>query len=183
MVQSTWKQLSSYRRILFPIDGSRDAHVAILDLVPLALAAGATVVVLEVVESRQQVVARASSAGWLPAGDGFLSDDDVELLMDAQRRAASAHQRAVRAELESAAVAQVETVIATGHPGPEIIAAAIDQRCDAIVMATHGRSGLSRMLLGSVAEYVVRHAPCPVLLVPAEPHRRSASLEATVASQ
>ncbi len=51
---------------------------------------------------------------------------------------------------------------------PEIIHYAEQQRIDLIVMGTHGRTGVSRLLLGSVAENVVRHAPCPVLL--ARPH-------------
>ncbi|MCC6238085.1 MAG: universal stress protein [Dehalococcoidia bacterium] len=172
MTQSPWKQRPGYQRILFPIDGSRDAHVAILELVPLALASGAAVVVLEVTESQRQVLARASSAGWLPAGDGFLTEEDVRSSMEAQRRAAADHQRRVQFELEQAGVEHVELIVAEGHAGPVIVETAESTRCDAIVMATHGRSGLSRMLLGSVAEYVVRHSPCPLLLVPAAPHRR-----------
>jgi nucleotide-binding universal stress UspA family protein len=58
-----------------------------------------------------------------------------------------------------------------GPPAEEIVAAAMDYQL--IVMGTHGRSGLPHLLLGSVAEKVVRHAPCPVLTVrapkPAKP--------------
>jgi len=179
---SPWKLISAYQRILFPIDGSRDAHVAILDLVPLAVASGATVVVLEVVESRSQLSARASSAGWLPAGDGFLTDENLDALMGAQRRAAEQHEQAIRRELESGGVARVETLVVEGHAGPEIVEAAARHDCDIIVMATHGRSGLSRMFLGSVAEYVLRHAPCPVFLVPAAP-RQPAVVAASVATR
>lgn len=63
------------------------------------------------------------------------------------------------------AVADVpfEHVFACGNPGPEIVRHAADH--DLLVMSTHGHTGLTRLLMGSVAEYVVRHASCPVLTV------------------
>ena len=54
-----------------------------------------------------------------------------------------------------------------GSPEHEILAFAAEQHVDLIVIGTHGRTGLSRLLMGSVAEAVVRHAPCPVLTVKA----------------
>jgi nucleotide-binding universal stress UspA family protein len=60
-----------------------------------------------------------------------------------------------------------------GDPGQEIVRVARDNHCDLIVMGTHGRTGLGRVLLGSVAEQVLRRASCPVLTVkapsPSEP--------------
>jgi nucleotide-binding universal stress UspA family protein len=61
----------------------------------------------------------------------------------------------------------VEVDVGSGAPGPAIVAAAVAHQADLIVMGTQGRSALSRILLGSVAEYVLRHAPCPVLTVKA----------------
>jgi universal stress protein A len=52
-----------------------------------------------------------------------------------------------------------------GEPGESITAAAQAESCDLIVMGTHGRTGLRRSLAGSVSDYVVRNAPCPVLIV------------------
>jgi nucleotide-binding universal stress UspA family protein len=54
---------------------------------------------------------------------------------------------------------------AVGDEMNEIVELAGELKADLIVMGTHGRSGLSRLLMGSVAEYVMRHAPCPVLTV------------------
>ena len=54
-------------------------------------------------------------------------------------------------------------VVATGVPHEEIVAAAAKERADLIVLGTHGRGGLDRALLGSVADRVIRLAPCPVL--------------------
>lgn len=52
-----------------------------------------------------------------------------------------------------------------GRPASEILTVARGVNCELIVMGTHGRTGLRRALLGSVAEAVLRHAPCPVLTV------------------
>ena len=58
-----------------------------------------------------------------------------------------------------------EVDVLMGDPGVEILQAAKRQAADLIVMATHGRKGLRHLVLGSVAEHVVREAPCPVLTV------------------
>jgi nucleotide-binding universal stress UspA family protein len=57
--------------------------------------------------------------------------------------------------------------LAEGDPAGEIIRLAEETDCDLIVMGTHGRKGLGRLLMGSVAENVMRRAPCPVLTVKA----------------
>jgi nucleotide-binding universal stress UspA family protein len=68
---------------------------------------------------------------------------------------------------------EVETSLQTGHPGQQICEHARDSDVDLIVISTHGSTGLTHLFLGSVAEYVIRHAHCPVLVVPA----RSSDLE------
>jgi nucleotide-binding universal stress UspA family protein len=60
---------------------------------------------------------------------------------------------------------QVERRLEEGYPGAIIPRIAGETKADLIVMGTHGRTGLSRLLMGSVAEQVVRKAPCPVLTV------------------
>lgn len=59
----------------------------------------------------------------------------------------------------------IELLLREGDPAREITRAAQDAGCGLIVMATHGRTGLDRLLMGSVAEQVMRTAPCPVLIV------------------
>lgn len=65
---------------------------------------------------------------------------------------------------------RVNLEVRVGRPGEEIVAAASERNSDLIVISTHGRTGLDRYLIGSVADRVARMTPCPVLLVP--PHRR-----------
>ena len=59
----------------------------------------------------------------------------------------------------------VSFLIWEGDPGEAIIEAARSERADLIVVGSHGRSGVGRFLIGSVSDHVVRHAPCPVLVV------------------
>jgi nucleotide-binding universal stress UspA family protein len=61
--------------------------------------------------------------------------------------------------------ARVETLVGQGAPAAEILRIAAEQQASLIVIATHGRTGLKRLALGSVAEQVIREAPCPVLVV------------------
>ena len=59
----------------------------------------------------------------------------------------------------------VEVLIRVGVPFEEILKAAHDKEVDLIVMGTHGRTGITHMVIGSVAENVIRKAPCPVLCI------------------
>jgi len=63
------------------------------------------------------------------------------------------------------ATVPVEHILAEGDAATEIVRVAGERGCDLIVLATHGRTGLDRLLMGSVAEHVVRKAPCPVLTI------------------
>lgn len=80
---------------------------------------------------------------------------DSEARETLEQWAAKARQRGLKAR----------TVVRTGTPHQEIVALATDERADLVVIGTHGRGGLNRALLGSVADRVVRLAPCPVLTV------------------
>lgn len=71
----------------------------------------------------------------------------------------------VRQQALDAGATAIETKQLEGIPSKEIAAFAEAQRCDLIVMGTHGRSGFQHLVLGSVAERVLRHATCPVLTV------------------
>ncbi len=80
---------------------------------------------------------------------------DSEAREALEQWAAKARQRGLKAR----------TVVRRGTPHQEIVALATDERADLVVIGTHGRGGLNRALLGSVADRVVRLATCPVLTV------------------
>lgn len=63
----------------------------------------------------------------------------------------------------------VETILESGHAGEQICRQAEKGGAELIVTSTHGKTGLAHIFIGSTAEYVVRHAPCPVLVVPSHP--------------
>jgi hypothetical protein len=69
-----------------------------------------------------------------------------------------------------------EAVFTEGSPVLDICQFAKDHDVDLIITSTHGLTGLKHVLIGSVAEQVVRHAPCCVLVVPSHPHVRAANL-------
>jgi len=89
-----------------------------------------------------------------------ISDSAIDDLFAARRQELD---RTVTSYAGKCAFASVE--LKTGDPRTGIQEAAVRLRADLIVMGTHGRRGVSRLLLGSVAEHVARTAPCPVLLV------------------
>lgn len=86
-----------------------------------------------------------------------------ETIDDATRRKHAAD--AVRERLQGAQYRGVEIVVAIGDPGREITDYAQSSGADLIVISSHGRTGVSRLLIGSVAERVVRRAHCPVLVL------------------
>ncbi len=132
------------QRILFPTDFSESGGEALLYATALARDTGAKLIVLHVEE---QPLAYG-------AGHGYYSGPEPEeedLL--ARMQALQPHDDALEYEYH----------IITGDPGSRIAGFAKEQEVDLIVMGTHGRSGLLHLLLGSVAEAVVRHAHCPVM--------------------
>ena len=72
---------------------------------------------------------------------------------------------------------KVETLTETGYPEEAIVRVARNRDVDAIVMSTHGRTGLNRLLLGSVTHRVLNEAPCPVFVIPNKPNKIEAMPE------
>jgi nucleotide-binding universal stress UspA family protein len=94
---------------------------------------------------------------------------DLPLLMEEVEKATGKQMRDLVQKTDWEGL-KVETSLQLGHPGDQICRQAKNQRADLIVTSTHGTTGLGHVLLGSTAEYVVRHAHIPVLVVPS--HQR-----------
>ena len=141
-----------YDRVLVTLDGS-DVAEAILPFVEkLAGPMDAEVVLLRVVE--------ALSPAETIAAAGVVAPDTLRL----RQLEAKEYLYAIQDRLAAKGI-RVRTGLRSGEPAPEIVAAAATWGVDLIAMATHGRSGLGRVLFGSVAESVLRTAPVPVLLI------------------
>ncbi|WP_302079951.1 universal stress protein [Salinibaculum rarum] len=136
-----------YDQILVPTDGSEgSAHVA-LQAIDLAEQYGAAIHVLYVVDDSVRSILH----------DIGSQSDSLE------QKAETAIERVTK----MASVHGVEAVgeVREGDPADEILAYADEIAADAIVAGTHGRSGVERRLIGSVAERLVRHANCPVMTI------------------
>ena len=143
-----------YRHILIPTDGSELAERAVTHGLSLAKFLGAKVTVI-IVEEQPSALFAIPDPG---VGVAF-----VELTEQIKKHAASALERAANAAKQagvSCHTVQVQDV----QPYEAIIATATDRGCDLIVMASHGRSGLSALVLGSVTNKVLTHTKTPVLV-------------------
>lgn len=96
--------------------------------------------------------------------EGFISRRQVQTVYDAQRKWSEETLEA-RAEQLRQSGTKTSWRVQAGAPHEEIVRTAEEEGADMIVMGTHGRGGLNRIVLGSVAERVIRLARCPVLTV------------------
>lgn len=134
-------------RILVPLDGSELAEAAIAGAVETAAS-----------RSSNLMLMRAAEARTLPGTD--MIDAQIEAVREAEAYLAS-----VKAKLERQGVQKVEANVWYGPAASAIIEAAQIYKPDLIVMSTHGRSGLGRLIFGSVAESVMRGTTVPILLI------------------
>ncbi len=145
-----------FHSILVPTDFSRQAAGAIDMAIDLATRYGSRLKLLHVFAPLGVIVPE----GFVPAGA-----DEIERIVEATRERMEPDR--ARA-LASGIYVTCDTV--QGAAATEIVEVAREGAHDLIVMGTHGRTGLRRLLLGSVAERVVRGAPCPVLVVRPDEH-------------
>lgn len=142
------------RTLLVPTDFSGPAADALRHAEQLAKHTGARLVLLYVFDDTEFAIGSALGLGG-PEGPAEVNRTAARILAGEKLHAL--------AERVRAGGYPVEALIVVGSPVEIIIHTATEQRADLIVMSTHGRTGWRRLVLGSVAEQVVRYAPCPVL--------------------
>jgi nucleotide-binding universal stress UspA family protein len=160
-------------RILVATDFSLDADAALAYALALARTVPASVHVVHVVDNP------LAAGVW---SSEIYTSEIQGLQINLVREAARQLRRGLRA-IDHHGVKLTSEVL-TGRPGPAIAQCARDGAYELVVVGTHGRTGLSHLLMGSVAEHVVRHAPCPVLVVrPIERQTRTSRTEESAADQ
>jgi nucleotide-binding universal stress UspA family protein len=139
-----------YDRILVPTDGSPGVERAVDHAIELAAVHGATIHAVYVVNTASFATLPMETS-W--EGVGSMLREDGEAALERARELAEAHD------------VPVETHLIEGSPSREVVRFAEECAVDLIVMGTHGRGGIDRLLLGSVAERVVRASSVPVTTV------------------
>jgi universal stress protein A len=137
------------RRILVPVDFSDCSKKALQYAIPFAKQFGADLMLLSVVPPNPPIAEMGPV--------DVVSIDDARKELEALRGIVGV-------------TVSVHSVLRTGEPHVEIIRAAAELAIDLIILSTHGRTGVARVLMGSTAEKVVRFAGCPVLVVREQEH-------------
>ena len=152
--------------ILIPIDFSDSSVRALRHAITMVKGSGGSLNIVYVV-----------SADYGLLGIGREEGRDLDRKLQHQ----AAHRLRVLADSNVPQTVDTTLEVRIGRPAEEIAAAATESKCDLIVMSTHGHSGLDRLLIGSVADRVMRLAPCPVFLVrPGKPLARRKSVRPSV---
>jgi nucleotide-binding universal stress UspA family protein len=139
---------SRVQRILLATDLSEASDAATTSALDLAHDLGAELLVLSVIDP---------AVGSYP---GAPAAARVDQLRDLRERAA--RDLVLRGRREGL---RISSIVWQGEPGEAIVEAAASEQVDLVVVGSHGRGSVGRLLLGSVSEHVVREAPCPVLVV------------------
>lgn len=143
-----------FKKILAPLDFSECSHEALGYAISIAGKYGAELYLLHVLE-----LPHYASAGVTPSTLREVLKLEAEMEKEAEKALGEAEEKVKKAQV------QVSKLIRKGEAYAEISRAARELNADLIVMGTHGRTGLPHVLLGSVAERIVRTASCPVFSV------------------
>ncbi len=149
--------MASFRSILVPLDGSELAEKA---LAPAKQIASAMAQRSGSGRRTRLILLRAVSPMVLLAADPYLYDEMARMSADE----AQAYLGGVASDLSAADLA-IETYVINGSPAEAIVQFAAENDVDLIVMSSHGRTGSSRWVYGSVAEKVMHHAPCATAII------------------
>lgn len=153
-----------YRKILLTNDGSEVADLAIDHAATVAKGANTPVTVVQAIDSVGQMMSRMTPMiEPMPAGD--VTVEIAEEAVNRQREAAQQNLTRVKAMLAAQGISNVSAIIVEGGAGDAVLEVAAAEGADLIVMATHGRSGLGRAIMGSVADHVVRNSKNEAVLL------------------
>lgn len=141
-------------KIMIGVDDSPHSQAAVEFVRKMTWPKGSTIQVLSVVRPVVAIYAEA----YVPA-PAYVGEANEEAVRYHQETASNAER-----ELQSTGLG-IEAKILHGDPRTELVEAARNGQVDLLVLGSHGRTGMTKLLMGSVASYVVTHAPCTVMVV------------------
>lgn len=148
-----------YKHILISTDGSEVAQKGVDHGLSLAKSLGAKVTLITVTERFPLAAGAAAGAGWMPM------PSDIEAYEEGQKQHAEKVLADAKAAADKLGVSVDVLHVANALPAEAIVETVSSKGCSLIVMASHGRRGLGRLLLGSQTSEVLAHSPVPVLVV------------------
>lgn len=151
-----------YEHLLVPLDGSETAEKALPHAEALAGAFHSTIALVRAVVSAETLLAQ-SAAGAGSVGDMSTPLDPTPII-EADHAAAAEYLAGISARLQKQGLT-VTTDVPEGDAAEVIVERAAALGVSLIVMTSHGRSGLGRLVFGSTADAVLRHAACPLLVI------------------
>ena len=151
-----------FEKLLIPLDGSEVAESILPYATELARRCGSHVTLLEAVESIEEAIAMIEPSEPAVAVPGTV--DALVEGVESEHTAAEQYLSRVATKLGDEGI-QADTAVVEGGPGQAIVEAAEQRGCDVIAISSHGRGGIERLLMGSVADHVIRHARMPVLVL------------------
>ncbi|MBI4202008.1 MAG: universal stress protein [Chloroflexi bacterium] len=150
-------------RYLVPLDGSDLAEQALPFAKERAQRNGSSIVLVRVVNiARQLAAASMSGQGIEPVTPVAIETVETAIQLEVDEAKAYLEKKAQQLQREGLVV---EWEVRQGPPAGEIIACAKEKDVDVVVITTHGRSGLGRLVFGSVADHVIREGGIPVLVI------------------
>jgi len=143
-----------YKKIMVPLDGSQIAECVIPHIEAIARKSSSKVELVTVIEPLE-----IPTRGQIAISDDEIKKIDSEGKKEANKYLSQVSERLIKSGIKS------DTVILSGKAADRLTRYAVNNDIDLIIMATHGRSGISKLFWGSVAEKILRATEIPVLLI------------------
>jgi len=155
-----------YERLLVPLDGSPLAESVLPHAEEIATRFGSRVILLRVAPSLASFMAETIPGGGLPTAgaEAELGVEVAEKEYQVEQQSAGSYLDGIAARFTAKGL-KADKLVREGPPGGVILETAHEQNANLIAMSTHGRTGIARTVLGSVADEVVRASHLPVLLI------------------
>jgi nucleotide-binding universal stress UspA family protein len=150
-----------FETVIVPLDGSELAEAAIEPAREIAEKFGSTLLLLRAIDPITHLIATQAPAVFESPASAEANVELIEQVVEAERDEATKYLEAHKTRVGG----KTEFVVIEGQPGESIVKQAHEKSAGLVVMSSHGRGGLGRVIFGSVADHVLQHCNTPVLLI------------------